>query len=90
MKPMGTPPARSRENDKALREAYAQRYIALLKPEGDLAVDKIKCCQCDEPYAYGKEFVACDCYSTHWCGRCFRDMASKILHGGQQNDTQRI
>ena len=58
MRPMGKPPVRNRENDKALREAYAQRLIALPQPEDDLAVNKIKCSQCGEPYAYGKEFVA--------------------------------
>lgn len=90
MKPMGIAPPRSKENDKVLKEIYAERCNKANKPETPKEVhsdqfgaytdfeqvnNRWSCCECGEPFALGQNFVHDGSYDTWWCESCFREMA---------------
>ena len=58
MKPIGTPPPRSRENEKALRKIYADRCKKIGSPLPPVEFNVAECFVCGEPYVYGKERFA--------------------------------
>jgi hypothetical protein len=93
MKPIGSPPPRSKDTDRIkaqiYREACDQRNkkpvptSAILDQFGCMPETEpdspLDCCQCSERFEFGKGFIFDGKTGECWCPDCFREHAEKLL-----------